>query len=188
MLLAAYPGAAGEIPFESRAMAVSLRSTEVLVPLAWLIVVAAPARAVLPENLALRATATATSEHNQHYLARFAIDGKIPKAQSTVADLAAAWCVLKARSGDKACFTLTWKEPVEAAEIVYWRPSADGHAGRPPRPRCLSSLPIKQQEPRKEGAAAWLDLHRPPIQAQGSAVSDSWQRCEVARRATWKGP
>ena len=32
----------------------------------------------MPENLALKATASATSEHNARYLAKFAIDGKIP--------------------------------------------------------------------------------------------------------------
>ena len=73
----------------------------------------------LPENLARQAAATATSEHNQHYLARFAIDGRVPQAGSH-ADLDAAWCVLKAQSGDQAEFTLTWPKAVEAAEIVYF--------------------------------------------------------------------
>jgi len=74
----------------------------------------------LPENLAAKATATASSEHNQHYLAKFAIDGRIPPAGSRTADLNAAWCVLKARSGDQAQFTLQWSQPVEAAEVVYY--------------------------------------------------------------------
>jgi len=81
--------------------------------------VSRPATAAEPENLALRATATATSEHNSSYLAKFAIDGKIPPRGSQGADLGTAWCVLKARSGDHADFTLRWKEPVQAAEIVY---------------------------------------------------------------------
>ena len=81
---------------------------------------AAPCRAALPENLALKAKASATSEHNEHYLAKFAIDGKIPPAGSTGADLDAAWCVLKAKSGDQAEFTLRWDRPVELAELVYW--------------------------------------------------------------------
>lgn len=72
------------------------------------------------ENLAAKAKAWASSEHNAHYLARFAVDGKIPHAGSTGADLDAAWCVLKARSGDKAEFSLTWEKPVELAELVYW--------------------------------------------------------------------
>jgi len=73
-----------------------------------------------PENLARKATASATSEHNQSYLAKFACDGKIPAAGSSAADLKAAWCVLKAKSGDQADFTLEWPAPVEVAEIVYW--------------------------------------------------------------------
>jgi len=78
------------------------------------------AQAAPPENLARKARAWASSEHNDQYLARFAIDGKIPAAASTAADLAAAWCVLKARSGDKAEFRLQWEKPVELAELVYW--------------------------------------------------------------------
>lgn len=72
------------------------------------------------ENLARRATATATSEHNQHYQARFVLDGKIPAQGTGAADLDAAWCVLKARSGDQAELSLQWNEPVELAEVVYW--------------------------------------------------------------------
>lgn len=74
----------------------------------------------MPENLALRATASATSEHNQHYLAKFAADGKIPAEASHSADLDAAWCVLKAKTGDSADYTLKWNEPIETAEIIYW--------------------------------------------------------------------
>ncbi len=80
----------------------------------------AAATSPLPENIALRATAEASSEHNQHYLAKFAIDGRIPPAGSRNADLHAAWCVLKARSGDQAQFTLRWPQPVPAAEVVYY--------------------------------------------------------------------
>jgi len=36
----------------------------------------------MPENLAPKAKASATSEHNQLYLAKFATDGKIPPAGS----------------------------------------------------------------------------------------------------------
>ncbi len=72
------------------------------------------------ENLAAKAKASANSEHNEHYLAKFAIDGKVPHAGSSAADLDAAWCVLKARSGDKADFTLAWQQPVQLAELIYW--------------------------------------------------------------------
>jgi len=74
----------------------------------------------MPDNLARKATASASSEHNEHYLARFAIDGKIPPAGSQTADLDAAWCVLKAKSGDQADFTLRWPQPVELCEIIYF--------------------------------------------------------------------
>lgn len=105
----------------SRELFVSVLETFVL--LVALVAPSAAAAAVKtnePENLARKATASATSEHNQHYLARFAIDGKIPLAASGADDLNAAWCVLKAKSGDQAEFTLQWKQPVELAEIVYW--------------------------------------------------------------------
>jgi len=78
------------------------------------------ARAAMPENLAPKAKASATSEHNAQYLAKFATDGKIPAAGSTSADLSAAWCVLKAQSGDRADFSLAWNQPVDVAEVVYW--------------------------------------------------------------------
>ena len=72
------------------------------------------------ENLAAKATARASSEHDGHYLAKFAVDGKIPPALSESADRDASWCVLKTRSGDQADFTLTWPQPVPLAELVYW--------------------------------------------------------------------
>ncbi|MCL4202096.1 MAG: hypothetical protein KJ000_06360 [Pirellulaceae bacterium] len=78
------------------------------------------AQAAAPENLARTATAAATSEHNTSYLAKYAIDGRIPPAGSATADLNAAWCVLKAKTGDAADFTLAWQTPQEIAEIVYF--------------------------------------------------------------------
>jgi hypothetical protein len=74
----------------------------------------------LPDNLAPAAQASATSEHNASYLAKFATDGKIPPAGSTREDLGAAWCVLKVKTGDAADFTLTWPQPMRIAEIVYF--------------------------------------------------------------------
>ena len=73
----------------------------------------------LPENLALKATATASSEHNSHYLARFAIDGKIPSAGGQ-SDLDQAWCVQGATHRNGAEFTLAWSNEITVAEIVYW--------------------------------------------------------------------
>jgi len=74
----------------------------------------------LPDNLAKTATTSATSEHNHQYLSKFAVDGKIPPAGSQAADRGAAWCVLKEKSGDQADFAFQWKQPVEAAQIVYF--------------------------------------------------------------------
>lgn len=87
-------------------------------------ILAAPARAAdevaLPDNLARSAVAAATSEHNASYLAKFATDGKIPPQGSAAEDLSAAWCVLKAKTGDAADFTLSWDQPVDVAEVVYF--------------------------------------------------------------------
>ncbi|NOX56590.1 MAG: hypothetical protein GXP27_19535 [Planctomycetes bacterium] len=73
----------------------------------------------LPENLASQAVVSATSEYSDQYLARFAVDGKIPAAGSR-ADQRAAWCVRRARSGDTAEFVLEWREPVRVGQIIYW--------------------------------------------------------------------
>jgi len=73
----------------------------------------------LPPNLALQATATANSEYSGQYLARFAIDGKIPAAGGQ-SDSGEAWCVQGATHRHGAEFTLEWREPVTVAELVYW--------------------------------------------------------------------
>lgn len=88
--------------------------------LASLVAYPMAALAAMPENLARKATASASSEHNLHYLAKFAIDGRIPPAGSQGQDLDAAWCVLKAKSGDWADFTLAWPQPVELCEVLYF--------------------------------------------------------------------
>ena len=79
--------------------------------------------APLPENLALQATASASSEHSSHYSARFAIDGKIPVAGSQ-SDLDQAWCVQGASHRNAADFTLQWSNQVTVAEVVYWTRTA----------------------------------------------------------------
>ena len=81
------------------------------------VVVAAPSS--LPENLALKARATADSEFNQQYLARFAVDGQIPAAGSR-ADVGKAWCVQGATHRNGAALKLEWPEEVTIAEIVYY--------------------------------------------------------------------
>ena len=69
-------------------------------------------------NLAPQATVSASSEYSGDYLARWAVDGKIPELECK-ADVKEAWCV-RGRDGMGAEFTLTWPEPVEVAEIVYF--------------------------------------------------------------------
>ena len=76
-----------------------------------------------PVNLARQATATASSEHNAHYLARFAIDDVIPSAGSQD-DTGRAWCVQGATHRTGADFTLTWTNAVTVAELVYWARTA----------------------------------------------------------------
>ena len=72
-----------------------------------------------PENLARKAKASATSEYNDQYRARFAIDGDVPDADWRD-DVGRAWCVKGAAAQGKADFTLEWPAPVEVAEIVYF--------------------------------------------------------------------
>jgi len=72
-----------------------------------------------PENLARKATATASSEYSAAYCARFAMDGTIPDAGSHN-DLNAAWCVRGETHRNGAEFILEWTEPVTVAQIVYY--------------------------------------------------------------------
>ena len=72
-----------------------------------------------PENLAPKAAVSASSEYDENYAARFAVDEQIPEANSKQ-DRQQAWCVNRAKAGDHAEFTLEWKEPIEVAEIVYF--------------------------------------------------------------------
>jgi len=88
----------------------------------WMTNLGSPAvcRAELPENLAAKARVSANSEYSGQYLARFAVDGRIPPAGSQAADRGAAWCVRKERSGDQGELRFEWSEPVEVAELVYF--------------------------------------------------------------------
>ena len=71
-----------------------------------------------PVNLAPKAEAWASSQYSDSYAAKYAIDEKITKVGTS--DPGQAWACLGTGSGDKAEFTLTWPQPVEVAEIVYW--------------------------------------------------------------------
>ncbi len=77
----------------------------------------------LPENLAPKAKVSASSEYSDRYLAKFAVDGKVPPAGSQ-SDLGKAWAVQGNTAADKAEFTLGWKQPVTVAEIVYYARTA----------------------------------------------------------------
>ena len=72
-----------------------------------------------PENLALRAHVSASSEYDARYLARFAVDGEIP-GRLCREDRAKAWAIRGAESGYRGTFTLRWDEPVEVGEVVYF--------------------------------------------------------------------
>ena len=72
-----------------------------------------------PENLAPKATASASSEYSNDYLAKFAIDGKVPEAECKE-DAREAWCINRAKAGDHGEFTLEWPQPVTVAEVVYF--------------------------------------------------------------------
>ena len=69
-------------------------------------------------NLARAATASATSEYSSDYSAPKAIDGQI--AAPHAGDEGIAWAINGEKAKGKADFTLKWKEPVEASQIVYF--------------------------------------------------------------------
>ena len=73
----------------------------------------------VPENLAKKAKASASSQYSGQYAARFAIDGDVPEYEMRD-DIGRAWCADGNTAGGKAEFTLTWTEPVELAELVYF--------------------------------------------------------------------
>ena len=79
----------------------------------------APALDQAPENIALRAKASADSEYDASYSPRFAIDGKIPSpgAQN---DSRQAWCVRGDTHRQRARFVLEWAQPVPVAEVVVY--------------------------------------------------------------------
>ncbi len=83
--------------------------------------IAAPAKdaAKLPENLAPLARASASSQYNESYLAKFAIDGKLPRAGGQ-ADPDKAWGANGKMATNGAHFTLRWQKPVTIGEVVYY--------------------------------------------------------------------
>jgi len=79
----------------------------------------------LPENIAPEATVTASSEYDARYLAKNVVDGRIPPAGSR-ADGGAAWCVRGRTAGDQGELRLTWNEPVDVAELIFFGRTAYG--------------------------------------------------------------
>jgi len=75
--------------------------------------VSAAGESPMPENLAPRATVSASSEFSGSYRAKNAVSGVIPSKFQQDKD----WAVKATQDG---WFTLEWKEPVEAAQIVYF--------------------------------------------------------------------
>ena len=96
--------------------AANMMRSEVMKILPFITLIAALAQVAFaaPENLALRATASANSEFSNDYLAKFACDGKIPAANGS-ADLKSAWCVRGDTHRDGAEFSLAWPAPVSAS-------------------------------------------------------------------------
>ncbi|MFZ2639517.1 MAG: hypothetical protein WA117_00910 [Verrucomicrobiia bacterium] len=84
-----------------------------------LVAIATAASSSLPENLALKARASADSEHSAQYLARFVVDGQIP-AVGSHADPGKAWCVKGHTHRNGAMLKLEWPDEVTIAEIVYY--------------------------------------------------------------------
>jgi len=76
--------------------------------------------AAVEGNLAPKGTVSATSTHDDRFLAKYAVDGDVPPRGSKQAELGRAWCVLKSKTGDRADFILQWEQPIDVAEIVYF--------------------------------------------------------------------
>jgi formylglycine-generating enzyme required for sulfatase activity len=100
-----------------------------LAALVWYTLPSRPCRAEdrAPENLALRAKASASSEFSPQYAARFACDGVIPPPMSHD-DAGKAWCAKGAVHDDGVRFVLQWPAPVRVAEIVYYGRTASSWA------------------------------------------------------------
>jgi hypothetical protein len=75
--------------------------------------------AALPENIAPRASVTASSEYSDGYRARNVVDGQIPTVGCRQ-DVGAAWCVPGAKTGDRGELELSWNQPVRVAEVVVF--------------------------------------------------------------------
>ncbi len=80
---------------------------------------AAAAGAADPENLARRASVSASARHSADFDARFAVDGQVAEPGGCN-DYGQTWCSPLRKEGPQAEFVLQWPEPVTVAEIVYF--------------------------------------------------------------------
>lgn len=96
-----------------------MKGVKVLSVVTFLLMSVASGSPQKPENLALKAKVSASSEYSAQYLAKFAVDGIIPECLSRD-DIGRAWAVRGETARDHATFTLTWDDPVTVAEIVYY--------------------------------------------------------------------
>jgi hypothetical protein len=71
------------------------------------------------ENLALKASISASTEYSEKYLAKFVADGKLPPAGSH-ADLNQAWCVQGRVERQKGELQFVWETPVTVSTLVYY--------------------------------------------------------------------
>lgn len=77
------------------------------------------------ENVAPRATVTASSERSDRLAARFVADGRVPAAWSKVDD-SQAWAAAKLPLPEGATLTFEWPEPTAVATLVYYGRTAWG--------------------------------------------------------------
>ena len=77
------------------------------------------AKAKKPENIALKATVTADSQHSAPYLARFVADGKIPAIGGCNGD-GSEWAAKGNTHPNGVTLTFQWPAPVTVAEVVYY--------------------------------------------------------------------
>jgi hypothetical protein len=78
-----------------------------------------PEKTDLPENLAPKATITASSSHSERYQAGNLADGVVPKAMAKD-DVGKAWCARGNSHEGGVSIELTWPEPVTLAAVVYY--------------------------------------------------------------------
>ena len=93
--------------------------TGLLLPVAIVIAAASALAGGAPENLALKARVSATSEHSAPYRAAFVADGIIPKVALKDGG-GKEWAVNGGTHAGGADLTMEWAEPVTIGEVVYY--------------------------------------------------------------------